>query len=62
MEACPDGVTPALERWQTGQLALGRAALERTREAGRRAQIESSWRVGDPLPFGLYQRSDSSLP
>ena len=61
MEACPDGVTPALERWQTGQLALGRAALERTREAGRRAQVESSWRVGDPLPFGLYQRSDSSL-
>ncbi len=54
-------VPAALARWEPGQLALGRGALERTRRAGERSQFECSWQVGEPLPFGLYEVSDSSL-
>jgi hypothetical protein len=32
------------------------------RSAGDRFQFENTWRVGDPLPLGLYQVGDSSLP
>jgi 2,6-dihydroxypyridine 3-monooxygenase len=55
-------VEAALREWEPGQLALGRSALERTREAGERSQFTNSWRVGDPLPFGLYEQGDSALP
>jgi 2,6-dihydroxypyridine 3-monooxygenase len=55
-------VEAALRAWEPHQLALGKRALERTREAGRRSQFSNSWRVGDPLPFGLYEQGDSSLP
>jgi 2,6-dihydroxypyridine 3-monooxygenase len=55
-------VEAALRAWEPQQLALGRSALRRTREAGRRAQFSNDWRVGDPLPFGLYEQGDSSLP
>ncbi|MGH9041954.1 MAG: FAD-dependent monooxygenase [Acidimicrobiia bacterium] len=51
----------ALKRWETGQLALGRSVLERTRRAGDRSQFEGSWRGGEPLPFGLYEQGDSAI-
>ena len=55
-------VLAALEEWEPGQLELGRGVLARTREAGRRAQFEGTWKVGDPLPFGLYETGDSEMP
>jgi 2,6-dihydroxypyridine 3-monooxygenase len=55
-------VVTALETWEPGQLELGRQVLSRTREAGQRAQFEGTWRVGEPLPFGLYEVGDSSMP
>lgn len=54
-------VLGALKKWEVGQLELGRGALGRTREAGRRTQLEGAWRVGEPLPFGLYEVGDSSM-
>jgi len=54
-------VVAALERWEPGQLALGGRVLARTREAGRRSQFDATWRVGDPLPFGLYEVGDSEM-
>ena len=61
IEACGNDVPAALRRWEPGQLELERSVLERTREAGRRSQIDNSWSVGDPLPFGLYEEGDSVL-
>jgi len=55
-------VVAALEAWEPGQLKLGRQVLARTRDAGRRSQFEGTWRVGEPLPFGLYEVGDSSMP
>jgi 2,6-dihydroxypyridine 3-monooxygenase len=55
-------VVAALEAWESGQLKLGRQVLARTRDAGRRAQFEGTWEVGEPLPFGLYDVGDSSMP
>ena len=55
-------VVAALKEWEPGQLELGRRVLSRTRDAGRRSQFEGTWRIGDPLPFGLYQVGDSSMP
>jgi 2,6-dihydroxypyridine 3-monooxygenase len=52
----------ALKAWEPGQLELGRQVLDRTRDAGRRSQFEGTWRVGEPLPFGLYEVGDSSMP
>jgi 2,6-dihydroxypyridine 3-monooxygenase len=54
-------VPGALAAWEPGQLALGRGALERTRRAGERAQHTNEWRVGEPLPWGLYATGDSAL-
>jgi 2,6-dihydroxypyridine 3-monooxygenase len=54
-------VAAALQRWEPGQLALGRGALARTRRAGERAQHTGEWRVGEPLPWGLYEVGDSAL-
>jgi 2,6-dihydroxypyridine 3-monooxygenase len=54
-------VPPALPGWERGQLALGRAALRRTRRAGERVQHTGEWRVGEPLPWGLYESGDSAL-
>jgi hypothetical protein len=62
VHACAGDVVAALDRWQTGQLRLGRQVLNRARSAGDRSQFENTWRVGDPLPLGLYQVGDSSLP
>jgi 2,6-dihydroxypyridine 3-monooxygenase len=54
-------VVGALKAWEPGQLELGRKVLFRTREAGTRSQFDSTWRIGDPLPFGLYKTGDSSM-
>jgi 2,6-dihydroxypyridine 3-monooxygenase len=61
MRAAGGDVAAALERWEPGALELGRSALGRTREAGQRVQFECTWSVGEPLPFGLYERGDSWL-
>jgi len=62
MAGATGDVESALREWEPCQLALGRSALRRTREAGERSQFSNDWRVGDPLPFGLYEQGDSSLP
>ena len=54
-------VIAALRRWEPAQLRLGQGVVARTRAAGRRAQFEGTWRVGDPLPFGLYETGDSVM-
>jgi 2,6-dihydroxypyridine 3-monooxygenase len=51
----------ALKRWEAGQLTLARQVLDRTRRAGHRSQVEGSWQVGEPLPFGLYLEGDSAI-
>jgi 2,6-dihydroxypyridine 3-monooxygenase len=56
-----DDVPGALADWERGQLALGQAAMARASDAGTRSQFDNSWRVGDPLPFGLYESGDSLL-
>jgi 2,6-dihydroxypyridine 3-monooxygenase len=61
MRAAGGNVAAALRKWEPGQLQLGQSLVARTREAGRRSQFESTWRVGDPLPFGLYQIGDSAF-
>ena len=45
----------ALKAWEPGQLGLGRALLERTRDMGERSQFRHDWAPGDPsLRLGLY--------
>jgi 2,6-dihydroxypyridine 3-monooxygenase len=61
MATCHFDVPRALAQWEPGQLALGRRALERTRRAGERVQHTGDWRVGEPLPWGLYETGDSAL-
>jgi 2,6-dihydroxypyridine 3-monooxygenase len=53
-------VAQALIPWSRQQIALGAAAVERSREAGTRLQ-NGTWQVGEPLPYGLYRVGDSSL-
>jgi 2,6-dihydroxypyridine 3-monooxygenase len=48
-------VAGVLERWETGQLDLGRRLVARVRDMGSRSQFTGSWRPDDPsLRFGLY--------
>jgi len=48
-------VVAALKQWESGQLALGKQLLDRTRSIGRRSQVDGNWVPGDPeLIFGLY--------
>jgi 2,6-dihydroxypyridine 3-monooxygenase len=54
-------VSHALRAWETDQIRLALSAMERARDAGARSQFDNSWRVGDPLPFGLYEAGDSLL-
>jgi 2,6-dihydroxypyridine 3-monooxygenase len=61
VEAAGGDVVEALAHWEPGQLALGRQVLARSRDAGIRSQFEGTWKVGDPLPFGLYRESDSAI-
>ena len=55
-----DAVAEALSPWSQRQIELGTAAVARSREAGIRLQ-NGTWRVGDPLPYGLYRVGDSKL-
>ena len=49
-------VPEALERWQSSQLKLGKSLLDRTRDIGRRSQVDNTWEPGDPaFIFGLYE-------
>ena len=57
----PDDIDHALGEWERGQLALGRAVTARSRDAGVRSQFDSTWQLGEPLPFGLYESGDSLL-
>ncbi len=59
VKACAGNVVAALQQWEPGQLALGRGVLARTRSVGNRVQFEGTWRIGDPLPFGLFRVGDS---
>jgi 2,6-dihydroxypyridine 3-monooxygenase len=53
-------VPAALRRWEPERLALGRQLLARVRDMGRRAQVDGTWRAGDPdLAFGLERPGDS---
>jgi 2,6-dihydroxypyridine 3-monooxygenase len=56
-----DDVVCALERWEAGELELGRSLVRRSRDAGIRAQFRCTWGVGDPLPFGLHEVGDSEF-
>lgn len=56
-----DDVVATLRTWETGQIRLALSAMERARDAGARSQFQNSWRVGDPLPFGLHEAGDSLL-
>lgn len=47
-------VSAALRTWEQRQLAVGRAAFERSRRNGERSQTLGTWRPDDPdLNFGL---------
>jgi len=60
LAAAGGSVTAALAHWEIRQLALGRALVERNRQAGRRLQ-DGTWPVGAPLAFGLYETGDSVM-
>src|ERR1700761_9331238 len=51
-----------LKGWEAQQLPTARRAMQRARAVGQSVQFEGTWRVGDPLPFGLYVAGDSALP
>jgi len=53
-------VETALRGWSDRQVALGAAAVARSREAGERLQ-SGRWQVGEPLPYGLYRVGDSTM-
>ncbi len=57
--AASDDVSAALQRWQPGQLELGRNLVRRSRELGEE-QFRREWVGGDPsLLFGLRVPGDS---
>jgi 2,6-dihydroxypyridine 3-monooxygenase len=62
VKAADFDILEGLKRWEPVALAMERHALSRTREAGRRAQVENTWTVGEPIPFGLYETGDSAMP
>ncbi len=52
-------IEQALQNWETRQIALGRALVERTRDVGRRSQFDNCWNPGDPdLMLGLRGPGD----
>ncbi len=54
LDAAPD-VSSALAAWEPRQLEVGRRLLERTRDIGRRSQVDNTWEAGDPeFIFGLH--------
>jgi 2,6-dihydroxypyridine 3-monooxygenase len=60
--ATPRHVPRRLKDWETRQLTTARRAMQRARAAGRSLQVDGTWRVGDPAPFGLHVAGDSALP
>lgn len=56
-----DDIPAALQDWEQARLRVGRAGAVRARDAGIRSQFDNSWRIGDPLPFGLHEPGDSRL-
>jgi 2,6-dihydroxypyridine 3-monooxygenase len=61
LRAARGDIGEALRAWEPGQIRLGQSVLERTRAAGQRSQVDCTWRVGEPLPFGLYEAGDSIM-
>lgn len=61
LRAAGGDVSAALRDWEPRQLSLGRALVERNRQAGSRLQ-SGAWPVGAPLAFGLYAQGDSVMP
>jgi 2,6-dihydroxypyridine 3-monooxygenase len=55
--ACHDGdIDRALADWEPRQLALGRMAVEKTRDMGIRSQFQGAMMPGDPdWKFGLWE-------
>ncbi len=51
----------AYER-QTGEQVRGVWVNERLREAPKPAQVDNTWEVGEPIPYGLYETGDSAMP
>lgn len=54
-------VQTALAFWEPRQRALGVQVVARAREVGRRMQLEGTWPLGAPLPYGLYGAGDSQF-
>jgi 2,6-dihydroxypyridine 3-monooxygenase len=61
LQASAGDVETGLAAWERSQLELGRRVAARTCEAGNRSQFEGTWRVGEALPFGLYETGDSAF-
>jgi 2,6-dihydroxypyridine 3-monooxygenase len=60
LEGCDADTAPeALVRYDALARAAGQALVARSRTAGERAQRLGTWRVGEPLPFGLRRSGDS---
>jgi 2,6-dihydroxypyridine 3-monooxygenase len=55
-------VPDRLKAWETQQLSVAQRAMQRTRAAGQRLQVDGTWRVGEQPPFGLHVTGDSALP
>lgn len=60
LKASAGDIVSALQQWQAKQLPLGRALVERARQAGAQLQ-NGSWPIGQPLPFGLYEIGDTRM-
>jgi 2,6-dihydroxypyridine 3-monooxygenase len=60
--ATADYVPDRLKAWETQQLSVAQRAMQRTRAAGERLQVDGTWRVGEQPPFGLHVPGDSVLP
>jgi 2,6-dihydroxypyridine 3-monooxygenase len=58
---CGGDVEAALGLWEPRQRELGARVVARAREVGRRMQVEGTWPVGAPLPYGLYEPGDSEF-
>ena len=54
-------VPAALAGWQKDRLVVGQGAIARTRDVGERLQFANTWRIGDPLPYGLSVHGDSRM-
>jgi len=62
VKAADFDIPEALSRWEPEAMAMERQALARTRESGQRSQVDCTWEVGEPIPYGLYETGDSAMP